>query len=88
MCAVSMIYDHYGDKWKQPPYVPWPPTYTPAIYPPQSPITPQEIEEFRKLLERAREYDKKNNQKDCELDSKREALKKLAKDLGVDLVDI
>ncbi len=48
-------------------------------------ITPAEIEEFRKLLERAREYDKRNNEPSCELDSKKELLLGIAKALGVEI---
>ncbi len=48
-------------------------------------ITPQEIEEFHRLLERAREYDKRNNEPDCELQQKKDKLIRLAKELGVDI---
>lgn len=46
-------------------------------------ITPAEIQEFRDLLQRAREYDQKNNQPDCELDSKKQKLRELAEAMGV-----
>jgi len=73
MCVTSMIYDHYYDKWNNPLYYqPWVPQ-----------ITPEEIEEFKKLLDRAREYDKKHNQPDCELEEKKEKLRKLSEELGV-----
>jgi hypothetical protein len=74
---MSMVMDHFHDKWKL--Y----PTPEPAGPPA---ITPAEIEEFRKLLERAREYDRRMNQPDCELDEKRLALKQLARALGVEIV--
>lgn len=91
MCVVSMIYEHYTEKWQQSPYQL--PQFTPTIAPNVtigpvtfvSPITPEEIAEFRKLLERAREYDKRNNEPDCELDEKRVALKTLAEQLGVEI---
>jgi len=100
MCTVSMIMDHYREKWTQPPYWPYhpggtaPPTkdveFDPAqlaqIFQPKPPaITAAEIEEFRALLERAREYDKRNNEPDCELDEKRQAVKAIAKQLGVEI---
>lgn len=88
MCVVSMIMQHFHDKWE--PLVPhqWVfpvpvPRPMPAPAPPM--ITPQEVDEFRRLLERAREYDRKNGEPDCELDEKRQALKKLAEQLGVDI---
>jgi hypothetical protein len=82
MCVVSMIYDHYDDRWrrhlddlaKQPVYVPI--QIQPAI-------SQEEIAEFRRLLERAREYDKRTGQPDCEMEDKREKLRKLAEELGV-----
>lgn len=104
MCVVSMIMDHYSDKWRdrlpQPqgpqPFFP----YTPSV-PPQSPedqrkaleqfmyrppaITDAEILEFRQLLDRAREYDKRNNEPDCEIAEKREAVLRIAKQLGVEI---
>ena len=86
MCVVSMIFDHYHDKWKK--YMPYTPSLPlPYVFEPytSSPITYEEIAEFRKLLERAREYDKKNNQPDCELEEKRNKLKKLAEELGVEI---
>jgi hypothetical protein len=85
MCVVSMVMDHYSDEWSRrfgtggtgpvwPFVVTTPPT-----------ITPQELEEFRRLLDRAREYDKKHNEPDCELASKRERIRKLAAELGVEV---
>ena len=37
-------------------------------------------------LDRAREYDKAHNQPDCELSEKQEALKKIARECGVEIV--
>lgn len=81
MCVVSMIMDHYGDRWERRvrPIVPPEITYWPPV------ISPEEVAEFRELLERAREYDKKNNEPDCELRTKRDRLQKLADELGVDI---
>lgn len=90
MCVVSMIMDHYGDDWQKR----WeeyerqrreaeksnPPVPIRVPMPSQ-----QELEEFRRLLERAREYDKRNNEPDCELDSKKQKLLDLAKQLGVEI---
>lgn len=96
MCVVSMVMDHYGDKWYDKYNNPKPPEQPDVIYvpvpstPAVNPLTPKEleefrkdIEEFRKLLERAREYDKKNNEPDCELESKKNKVKELAEQLGV-----
>lgn len=93
-----MIFDHYDDKWRNPPYRPWKTSPWPDTYPPPPPVvyplppkmpTQEEIDEFRKLLKRAREYDQKNHEPDCENEEKKRKLKDLAKELGVkiDFVD-
>jgi len=80
---MSMVMEHYHDKWFQ--LVP-PPVVVPVPYPPPVPaVTPAAVEEFRRLLERAREYDRAHGQPDCELDEKRQALKKLPEQLGVEI---
>jgi hypothetical protein len=98
--VMDDYYDRWGNRrpWgpSSPgtvPYVPIPgidyPTQTqtpPAITITSLPqITSLEVEEFRKLLERAREYDKKHNEPDCELSEKKEKLLALAKELGVEI---
>lgn len=89
MCVYSMVMDHYHDKWNQPPYkfpqLPEPmvrPIEPPAL---PKPITADEIDEFRRLLERARKYDVETGQRDCETDEKRKRLLDLAKELGVEI---
>lgn len=89
MCVVSMVMDHYWDKWNKPqpvqqpfPFNPYP--VMPQIVP-QPQITPEEVAEFKRLLERAREYDKKHNEPDCELEEKKSRIKQLADSLGVDI---
>lgn len=85
MCVVSMVTEHYTDKWNKPrdwyqgtgtghtvTYIPGPPSA-------------EEIAEFRKLLERAREYDKKNDQPDCDLEIKKKALLDMAKLWNIDI---
>ena len=92
MCVVSMIMDHYDDKWNKKIQEPQTIKYEPgdgvdipgAIYPFPF-ITKEEIEEFRQLLERGREYDKRNNEPDCEMESKRQRILDLAKELGVEI---
>lgn len=87
MCVVSMVIDFYDDKWRPwptfpGPYVPVP--ESPTVIPPPVKIPSQEeIDEFYKLLERAREYDKKTGQPDCALEEKKQKLIKLADELGV-----
>jgi len=84
MCVVSMVIDHYRERWE--PIQPQPQPYWPWIIVPQPPaIAPEEVAEFRRLLERAREYDKRHAEPDCELEEKKAALKAIAEKLGVDI---
>lgn len=98
MCVVSMVMDHQWDHWRrkywpQPtPFIPWPQDTGPMPMPgpplPPLPITPpsqEEIEEFRRLLERAREYDQRNAEPDCEMETKKKLLKQMADSLGVNI---
>jgi hypothetical protein len=89
MCVVSMIMDGRYDDWYRryyPPYTPYEPPFIQPTFPPVQPFPTQlELDEFKRLLERAREYDKKNNEPNCEMEEKKQKLKKLAKDLGVDI---
>lgn len=85
MCVVSMVMDHYGDKWnkrlnEQGPFQDLP-TWTPSVVLPSQ----SEIDEFRSLLQRAREYDKRHNEPNCELAEKKAKILDLAKQLGVDV---
>jgi hypothetical protein len=85
MCVVSMVMEHYTEKWDRliprDPFFPLRVPLTPPI--PAPAITPAEIEEFHVLLARAREYDRKHNQPDCELAEKKAVLQKIAEALGV-----
>ena len=80
MCVVSMVMDHYNQRWNELIQQPYQPNF------PREPvITDAEIREFRKLLDRAREYDKRNNEPDCELEVKKKQLLDLAKELGMEI---
>ena len=48
----------------------------------------KEVQDMKKLLERAVEYDKKNNEPNCEMEDKVALLKQVAKMVGVDLSEI
>ena len=82
MCTYSMIVDARIDDWQR--RYPYGVTGGTAI-PYTQPQVPnqQELEEFRRLLDRAREYDKKHGEPDCELEEKRARIKALADELGV-----
>lgn len=85
MCVVSMVMETYTDRWNRQRIL-GPSTQPEILSPPVAPmISPKEVEEFRDLLERAREYDKRRGEPNCELDEKRQALKKIAQELGVEI---
>ena len=85
MCVYSMIVDHYRDKWEKQAKeyfetgLPFMPITIPDL------PSREEVNEFRKLLEKARKYDEENGEKDCELEEKKEKVKELAKKLGLDI---
>lgn len=92
MCTVSMIGDHYRDKW-----APAAPAYpaTPNIPLIINPVTREEFDALRRdvlemkaLLRRAKAYDEANGEPDCEMDEKLAVLKKVAELVGVDLSDV
>jgi hypothetical protein len=96
VCVYSLIADHTIDKWTNPPY--WQPVSAPSGVPiPNivfhypldpilpSPLTQEEVNDLRKLLERAKKYDQETGQKDYELEDKKNLLKELAKQMGVEL---
>lgn len=84
-----MICDHYWEKWTTKPFqptmpiLPSQPSPTIIINPAPTPtITPEEIAEFKELLRKAKEYDEHTGQKDCEIESKKEKIRKLVEELG------
>lgn len=92
MCSVSMVGDHYHNKWL--PMVP-----NPLLDPPDWSIEPpvsraefdalkREVEEMRELLKRAKKYDEDNGEPDCEMADKVALLRKVADAVGVDLSEI
>lgn len=104
MCTVSMIGDHYRDMWNPKPWWPGVVPMVPAVPMPETPppiiinksdVSRAEFEELKRqvlemkeLLKRAKAYDEKNGEPDCEIDEKMEVLRKVAKLVGVDLDDV
>lgn len=99
MCVVSMIGDHYHDKWKHLEYIPSRTVTTTdndlsKFLNPPSDLNKKfeelkkEVEEMKELLKKAIEYDKKNNEPHCEIEEKIATLKKIAEWVGIDLTDV
>jgi hypothetical protein len=105
MCVVSMVGDHYREKWKprfpdwddvqipvwpspktngSPTFVPLPPEITRAEFD----ALKKEVEEMKGLLKRAKEYDERNGEPDCEIDEKMSLLRKVAAAVGISLDDV
>lgn len=87
MCTVSMVGDHYNERWQQ---------YTPDLSrAPLHIITPpsraefdalkREVEEMKELLHAAKRIDTVTGQPDCEMESKLAVLRAVADLVGVDI---
>lgn len=90
MCVVSFVGDHYGEKFK--PY--FQDQQTTVTSWPQSPTQQEfdklkkEVLEMKELLRKAKIYDEKNNEPNCEIEDKMNFLREVAKRVGVDLDDV
>jgi hypothetical protein len=90
MCAVSAVGDHYSDKWQQFDlqriftYAPNQPTISREEFD----ALRRDVEEMKALLKRAKEYDERTGQPNCEMEDKVALLRKVAKAVGVDLSNI
>jgi hypothetical protein len=86
-----MIGDHFSGKWQQEPYN----QFITTTSVPFSFVTKEEFEALKKevlemkaLLIKAKEYDEKNNEPNCEMEDKVKLLKQVADMVGVDLKEI
>lgn len=100
MCTVSNV----GDSWGQtfPDRYPWWPIIPPGTSPqaPNSPIQTigvdpeefrklkKEVEELKKLLLAAKEFDAATGQPDCEMDEKVDLIRRVAEAVGVDVEEV
>ena len=82
-----MIGDHFSEKWKQPPYQQIF-TNIPDVSRAEFEALKKEVEEMKELLKRAKEYDEKNNEPNCEIEEKMAMLRKFADAVGIDLDDV
>ena len=87
MCVVSMIGDHFNDKFKQPYYQQ---IWTTSGHPTQEEFDElkNQVEEMKALLKKAKIYDEENNEPNCEMEDKMALLRKVAEAVGVDLDDV
>lgn len=87
MCVVSMVGDHFNDKWQEP-YYQKIFTNIPDVSRAEFDALKREVEEMKALLKRAKEYDEKNNEPNCEIEEKMAMLRKFADAVGIDLDDV
>lgn len=87
MCVVSMIGDHYSDRFNKPYYVG---TFTniSEISRAEFEALKREVEEMKELLKKALKYDEENGEPECHMDEKVERLKKVAELVGVSLDEV
>lgn len=92
MCVVSMVGDHYDDKWRGPfsqKLVNTGKTYTfTGVSQKEFDDLKKEVDEMKKLLIRAKLYDEENEEPNCELEDKVAFLRKIAEAVGVDLEEV
>jgi len=91
MCVVSMVGDHFHEKWNPLQTNPYPITYInnePKVDKKDFDSLKKEVEDMKALLIRAKLYDEKNGEPHCEMEEKIATLRKIAELVGVDLKDI
>lgn len=96
MCVVSYVGDYWREKlpekhpWATPfpsdPIPNWPSSLNPTRE--EFEALKKEIEELKKLIIAAKEYDEKTGQPECETDEKVALIKKFAEYVGVDMKDV
>lgn len=101
MCVVSNIGDNYqrNDGWPWRPVNPWPPLpeidkaipqdfrpiWEDAVKDKKIADLEDRIKALEELIRKGKEFDAATGQPDCELDEKYELLRKIAKEMGVEI---
>lgn len=90
MCVVSMVGDHYQDWWKDlKPHIQKGYQYFPQeVSKAEFEALKKEVEQMKELLRRAKIYDEKNNEPNCEIEDKMKFLKEVARLVGIDLDEV
>lgn len=81
MCVVSMIADHYNQKW---------PDFSDfnKIGRKEFEDLKKEVKEMKELLRKAKIYDEANGEPNCEMEDKMKLLRKVAEAVGIDLDEV
>ncbi len=88
MCIVSYIGDNSYRKYENVPWIDSTHILSPGPSRREFDALKREVEELKNLLKLGKEYDKKNNEPDCEMEEKLDMLRKLAKMVGVDIEEV
>lgn len=89
MCVVSMVGDHYNDKFEKNYPGVWPdPLNSPPITRQEFDELKRDVKEMKELLKRAKKYDEDNNEPDCEIAEKFKKLQEIAKLVNIDLDEL
>ena len=89
MCVVSMVGDHYNDKFeKNYPNLWYNPLNSPPITRQEFDELKRDVKEMKELLKRAKKYDEDNNEPDCEIAEKFKKLQEIAKLVDIDLDEL
>lgn len=90
MCVVSFVGDFYREKWD--PFRPFVTekvtTFTFSPTQEEFDALKKEVADMKEMLRRAKIYDEKNNEPNCEIEDKMKFLRDVAKLVGVDLDDV
>lgn len=85
MCSYSMIADHYNSHFQNNYPQIFQNTLTPAISRAEFDALRAEVENLKELLKKAKEYDERTGQPDCESADKVAILRKVAELVGIDI---
>ena len=88
MCVVSMVGDHYSNKWEKEFPKLNEKDFRLDLLQAQLDLLKKEVEEMKELLSKAVQYDTEHNQPHCEIEDKLNTLKKIAELVGIDLDDV
>ena len=82
-----MIGDHFSQKWNQPSYTQIISNWN-FVSKEEFDALKKEVEEMKQLLIKAKIYDEKNNEPNCEIEEKMAKLREIAKLVGLDLDEV
>lgn len=83
MCSLSVVMDYGIQQWPKYTAMPEPMIFGPIPKSEPPGPTKEQFEEFLKLMRAAKRFDEATGQPNCELESKKQIIRDMAKQLGV-----